>query len=68
MLRVGERVLLLALSEEPDKHPLGYLSSRLLTDVEGGCSVPSCCILLSSCSKFIYGVVDLVWLMIWWVF
>ena len=36
MLRVGERVLLLALSEEPDKHPLGYLSSRLLTDVEGG--------------------------------
>lgn len=35
MLRVGERVLLLALSEDPDKHPLGYLSSRLLTDVEG---------------------------------
>lgn len=36
MLRVGERVLLLALSEERDKHPLGYLSSRLLTDHEGG--------------------------------
>ncbi len=35
MLRVGERVLLLALSEECDKHPLGYLSSRLLTDAEG---------------------------------
>ncbi|CAM9820767.1 unnamed protein product [Pylaiella littoralis] len=35
MLRVGERVLLLALSEEPDKHPLGYLSSRLLADAEG---------------------------------
>lgn len=35
MLRVGERVLLLALSEERDKHPLGYLSSRLLADAEG---------------------------------
>lgn len=35
MLRVGERVLLLALSDDPDKHPLGYLSSKLLTDVEG---------------------------------
>ena len=35
MLRVGERILLLALSDDPDKHPLGYLSSRLLTDVEG---------------------------------
>ncbi|CAM9163596.1 unnamed protein product, partial [Ectocarpus sp. 6 AP-2014] len=35
MLRVGERVLLLALSEERDKHPLGYLSSRLLMDAEG---------------------------------
>lgn len=35
MLRVGERVLLLALSDESDKHPLGYLSSKLLTDVEG---------------------------------
>lgn len=39
MLRVGERVLLLALSEETDKRPLGYLSSRLLTDVEGGSAV-----------------------------
>lgn len=60
MLRVGERVLLLALSEEPDKHPLGYLSSRLLTDVEGGCSVLA--LLEASCfeffSKFIYGVVS----------
>lgn len=35
MLRVGERVLLLALSKDPDKHPLGYLSSRLLADVSG---------------------------------
>lgn len=38
MLRVGERVLLLALSDECDKHPLGYLSSRLLTDAEGATS------------------------------
>lgn len=35
MLRVGERILLLALSDDSDKHPLGYLSSRLLADVSG---------------------------------
>lgn len=65
MLRVGERVLLLALSEEPDKHPLGYLSSRLLTDVEGGCAVfalSEASVLFWSfptrTSKFIYGVVS----------
>lgn len=35
MLRVGERVLLLALTEDRDKRPLGYLSSRLLAGVSG---------------------------------
>lgn len=56
MLRVGERVLLLALSEEPDKHPLGYLSSRLLTDVEGGRSVFIFCFGVPACSYGVDGV------------
>ncbi|CAM9625472.1 unnamed protein product, partial [Choristocarpus tenellus] len=43
-LCVGQRVLLLALSEEPDKPPLGYLSSRLLADASDRSSyLPSRC-------------------------